>query len=371
MASGVVVLGVLLRFSSPEGTHLELDVWLSRPAAASSSWTGVRSPPRAPSRRHRFGPWPVPRGASAEWVLSVEGRPVRRGSVPDFNVRPLRVAVYGGGGPLGPHRALMTAIERWRPHAVLDLGPGPPRADARAYLKVITAVAAGAPFLFVPGHGLFATAADEKGVQSGLEAPEDPLAQKLGAARGDYHLRVGPAALIGLARPEGLVKPRRQLQFLRAAARGAPLSFVILGHGPLSSGPRGGASNAALLLEAARAARVTALFSAQDRLYERLGRGFLSVVVSGGAGSPLDVPVRSLDRSAGAISTFHWVALEVFEDHVALRARSIEGLLLDRARLPPSVPARSSGRGEAMLLALGLLALALFVSVARLLRPGN
>lgn len=378
MSGPALLLGAMLGFWSAEGDRLELRVFLSQPASVRVDWAGSVSTASTARVAHRLGPFSVPRGGPAEVRLFADGNPVLSSTVPDFDERPLRVAVYGDSRDgFGPHALLARRIAEWRPHAVIHTGDvvhsSVDEAGWRAFLAHALPVSSAAPYLLALGnHELAGPPGPSQGRRSALEhlpPPSDPLAERMGVPDGAHHVRLGPAVIVCLDSNSSLEADSAQLRFLEEAVADAGVRLAALHHGPLSSGPHGGHPSAAALLAVADRIHLTAYLAGHDHLYERFLRGKTTVLVSGGGGAPLYPALRIVPRSAGAVSAYHYVALEIFEDHVRLEARSLEGLLLDRAQLPPAEPVPSAGRIEGVLAAVALLLLGLAAALARVLRP--
>lgn len=123
----------------------------------------------------------------------------------------------------------------------------------------------------------------------------------------------------------------RELAQLDAEA-GITFRFVVLHHGPYSSGPHG--NNPRIwnsgLVDAFREHRIDVVFSGHDHLYERgEGKGF-KYVVSGGGGAPLYEIKKRLPSTRFAESTFHYVDVKLDGQSFEMEARRLDGSILDR-----------------------------------------
>jgi predicted phosphodiesterase len=145
--------------------------------------------------------------------------------------------------------------------------------------------------------------------------------------------------------------------------------FVVLHHGPFSTGPHGG--NLAVRAAWAplfSAYGVDAVFSGHDHLYERLEHDGVRYVVSGGGGGPLyprSAQANWEDARASIYteSVHHFVRVQVAGDGVELAAVRADGTLIEthhwrvagRRVVPPGValspPAAPAPRGTSPWLA--------------------
>ncbi|MCD6498000.1 MAG: metallophosphoesterase [Deltaproteobacteria bacterium] len=132
--------------------------------------------------------------------------------------------------------------------------------------------------------------------------------------------------------------------------------FVVIHHGPFSSGPHG--PNWELvdseLMEQFQRFGVDIIFSGHDHLYERGRIGNVRYVVSAGGGAPLYPIKRRLPNTEVVESTHHYVRVRVSGDAVEVAAYRLDGSLLDWfsyvkagadsiASAPVVVAARSDG----------------------------
>jgi hypothetical protein len=111
----------------------------------------------------------------------------------------------------------------------------------------------------------------------------------------------------------------------------AKLKLLAMHHGPLSSGHHGGHPQGESLLEVARKHGAHAFVAGHDHLYERIVQDGLTAVISGGGGAPLYPREHWVHGSLAFSSTYNWVLL----DGPELTAYSLEGVVLDRGRIPP------------------------------------
>jgi hypothetical protein len=233
------------------------------------------------------------------------------------------VAVFGADGTsLGPHASLAAAAAEWRPHLVLATRR-PSARDRAAFLRATSPVARSAP-LVLPSPG----------------APRE--------------IRLGPLSLRVAPGPGTFEAPS-----------GAAFDLVLLEAGPLSSGA---AEPGAVPLEVLVEARVDLVVSGRDAFYERLGRERTTLLVSGGGRARLDAARRVVVGSAGAVAAHHWVGLEITAKGGRLRAWSLDGLLLDAARIPPPAPYAPVGDPLGLVLGLGAVLLGLAAALVLLVR---
>ncbi len=107
--------------------------------------------------------------------------------------------------------------------------------------------------------------------------------------------------------------------------------FVSVHHSPFSSGPHGGSK---ALLKARvpallRQHHVELIFAGHDHLYERGEVDGLKYIITGGAGAPLYLVTGAAPGSEKAISTHHFVEVDIQADVVKIRARGLAGNTLD------------------------------------------
>ncbi len=107
--------------------------------------------------------------------------------------------------------------------------------------------------------------------------------------------------------------------------------FVVLHHGPLSSGPHGPNWDvlSSDLFEAFQRYGVDIVFSGHDHLYERGRVGRLWYVVTAGGGAPLYPIKRVLSTTQVVETTYHYVLVRVRGPEVEVTARRLDGSLLD------------------------------------------
>ena len=108
--------------------------------------------------------------------------------------------------------------------------------------------------------------------------------------------------------------------------------IVVTHHGPFSSGPHGANERFvnAGLVELLRRHQVSLVLAGHDHLYERGEVDGLKYVVTGGAGAPLYKVRERVPGSEVALSSLHFVQVQVDGPRVTLTARSPSGEVLDR-----------------------------------------
>ncbi len=113
--------------------------------------------------------------------------------------------------------------------------------------------------------------------------------------------------------------------------------FVVVHHGPFSSGPHGPNWDLADsdLYDAFERFGVDVIFSGHDHVYERGRVGRVSYVVTAGGGAPLYPIRRLLSTTVVAESVFHYVRVRVSGPSVEISAHRVDGALLDWFRLGP------------------------------------
>lgn len=389
--SAPLILGLVLTFGHADGGTLQLTVTLAEPATVALDWGQLHLGQPQAQRRHVFTDLPAPKTQPVSYRLRA-GRELRKEQVQPLLGSALKVGLYGDSrdGP-GPHQVLVEALSAWDPQVVIHTGDVVHQAGDEVgwsrHLAASLPLSARVPVILAVGnHELWQPwdlppeqrrdAVAE--VLAQIPAPVDPLARSFGLGAHVFHVRIGGHLFVSLDSNDDLGPGSAQLRFLEAALAqpDTQTRFVALHHGPLSSGPHGGHPQAEALIAAAERGRVTAVLSGHDHLYERLGRGPVTYLVSGGGGAPLYPRDRFALGSIAFASIYHWVGLELAGPTVGLSAYSLEGVLLDRAQLPATTDAAQSqaerlpwlGAGAGVL-ALVLLGALLSLALAR--RPGS
>ncbi len=119
--------------------------------------------------------------------------------------------------------------------------------------------------------------------------------------------------------------------------------FVVIHHGPFSSGPHGPNWDLADsdLFEAFQRFGVDIVFSGHDHLYERGRVGRVTYLVTAGGGAPL-YPVKHVLSTTRVVEpVFHYVRVRVSGPSVVVASFKKDGSLLDWFRLGPQAPLRS------------------------------
>ncbi|MBK6686236.1 MAG: metallophosphoesterase [Deltaproteobacteria bacterium] len=389
--SAPLILGLVLTFGHADGRTLQLTVTLAEPATVALDWGNLRLGKGQAERRHVFTELPAPAEEAVGYRLRA-GHEQRAERVEPLLGSPLKVGLYGDSrdGP-GPHQVLVEALAAWGPQVVVHTGDVVHQAGDEVgwsrHLAASLPLSARVPVILAVGnHELWQPwdLPPEKRrdavaeVLAQIPAPVDPLARSFGLGPHVFHVRIGGHLFVSLDSNDDLGPGSAQLRFLEAtlAQPDTQTRFVALHHGPLSSGPHGGHPQGEALIQVAEQGRVTAVLSGHDHLYERLGRGAVSYLVSGGGGAPLYPRDRYALGSVAFASIYHWVALELAGPEVKLSAYSLEGALLDQAQLPAPtdatklqaerLPWLGAGAGVLALVLMGAL-----LSLALARRPGS
>lgn len=390
--SATLVIGAVLTFASTDGSAYALTVSASETATASLTWGEVVRTSTAPARRHVFGPLPAPAEGAVDYTLRIGGAPPRRARVKAIPKDGLRIALYGDSRDgHGPHRALLEAIEAADPHVVVHTGDVVHRAgvDAEwaAYLSTSLPVSAHVPVVLALGNHELWQPSDlrpEQRVDALAEAmaqvppPPDPLARAAKVSLATYHVRLRDTLILALDSNTAMAAGSPQLDFLERVVRAnedAPVRLAAMHHGPASSGKHGPHRHAADMIEAFERLGITLSLGGHDHTYERIERGPVTYLVSGGGGAPLYLRRHLEPGSAAFASTYNWSLLTVREQTVRIESYSLEGVLLDRAERParragpsPAIPwGRWAGAGGLLLIA--LLGLVVILVRGRALAP--
>lgn len=120
------------------------------------------------------------------------------------------------------------------------------------------------------------------------------------------------------------------------AEPGLAWRFVVLHHGPYSSGPHGGnkALKVARVPETLRAHKVDLVLAGHDHVYERGDTAGLRWIVTGGGGAPLYKRQREAEGSQRFEATFHFLRLELTKSSGLLTVLRPDGSLLERCAFP-------------------------------------
>lgn len=346
MSAASIVVGAVLTFASVDGTTVALTVSTSETATATLQWGDIVRTSTIPARLHRFEPLPMPKeGAVAYEVRSGRGAPFveQVKAIPKDN---LRIAVYGDsrGGP-GPHRALLAAIRAEDPHVIVHTGDVVQRAGIEQqwanHLALSLPVSARIPVVFALGnHELWQpkdTPAEAR-VDALAEAmhqvppPPDLLARAAKADIATFHVRVGDVLIAALNSNTTMAADSAQMRFLDsvvAANPDAKVRFAAMHHGPASSGRHGPHRHSKDVIAAFERLGITASLAGHDHLYERIERGPVTYVVSGGGGAPLYQRRHVEPGSAAFASTYNWMLITLRGERLCFEAYSLEGVLLD------------------------------------------
>lgn len=339
------LLGAVLSFMSVDGSTLELTLILDAPAPVTLRWGENRQTSGA-AREHHFRGLRTPTSEAVHYQVEVEGLELYAETVePPCREGICRLAVYGDDrdGP-GPHQALIEGMEAAAPTIILNTGDivrhNDDEAGWKSHLGTTLRIGRRVPVILALGnHELYTMgrpAAARERVLRTYPAPHDPLAESLQLPSGVFHVVVGDALFIVLDSNSPLGPGSPQRAFLEQALDGrgkARHVFVALHHGPISAGSHGGHPEGAGLSELFTRAGVTAVFSGHDHTYQRIVRGGVSYVVTGGGGAPLYEWRHAVAGVRAFSSTYNRVSLDLAPSSALLSSFSIEGALLDRAEL--------------------------------------
>ncbi len=355
MSAASIVVGAVLTFASVDGTTLALTVSTSETATATLQWGDLVRTSSVPARLHRFGPLPAPtEGEVAYEIRAGQGAPFAEHvkPIPKDN---LRIAVYGDsrGGP-GPHRALLSAIRVADPHVIVHTGDVVQRAGIEQqwakHLALCLPVSARIPVVFALGNHELWQPRDtpaELRVDALAEAmhqvppPPDALARAAKADIATFHVRVGNVLIAALNSNTTMATDSAQMRFLESIVAANPdtkVRFAAMHHGPASSGRHGPHRHAKDVIAHFERLGITASLAGHDHLYERIERGPVTYVVSGGGGAPLYQRRHVEPGSAAFASTYNWMLITLEGDKLTFEAFSLEGGLLDRTERPVNRP---------------------------------
>lgn len=350
MAAASILVGAVLTFGSVDGQTLQLTVSLVEPATVALAWGDLerRTFTAGP---HTFTDLPAPQKAPLRYTLTVGEEPPSTHEVRPIGSE-LTLALYGdsrGGG--GPHAVLIEQMAEVRPDVVVHTGDVIKWAGDRTgwtrHLVATLPLTAEVPVVLALGnHELFEYWRIPEEVRRNpleqamrqIPPPEDPIAVEAGVFPACFHVRLGRTLIVSLDSNRPIGPGTDVFRFLERALTenaDAAVKLVAMHHGPLSSGHHGGHPEGEHLLELAKRHGITAFLAGHDHLYERIVQDGLTVVVSGGGGAPLYRRENYVPGSQAFSSTYNWVKLDV-SDQVELSAYSLEGVLLDRARIPPA-----------------------------------
>ncbi|MBI4821284.1 MAG: metallophosphoesterase [Deltaproteobacteria bacterium] len=359
-----IVLGVVLTFTSTDGRSLALDVTLASNATVSVELEGRKLEGTLlasdPFTAISFGPFGLPT-ANALATIRVAGESPIVAEIPARRIGRTRVAIYGDSRDGdAPHRILSQAIREAEPDVLIHTGDLIRTAnDEQGFAEFLAAlwpqpteehkrlvplvIALGNHEVLGPGNGLDTLLAS-------VPVPPDRFARANATPPAVFHVNVGPVRIISIDSNSPMAAGSRQYEYLGqllGAQQGQKLTIVAMHHGPLSSGVHGGHPDGAQLMELFQRKGVDIVAAGHDHLYERIVSDRVTVLVSGGGGAPLYWRTTNVPGSIAFAPTHHYVLLDVDDDGgVRLEARSLEGVLLDRAKWrgapesPPNVPPR-------------------------------
>jgi 3',5'-cyclic AMP phosphodiesterase CpdA len=172
-----------------------------------------------------------------------------------------------------------------------------------------------------------------------------------------YAFTYGNARFFVLDSNDPLLAVSRQTAWLEDALAAAAADpdirhlFVVLHHGPYSTGPHGG-HVAAREVWAPLFSRygVDVVFSGHDHTYARLEADGVRYVISGGGGAPLypEDPIPAIEDKTALVyyeSSYHYVRVQVTGDVVELVPTRVDGSVIESVLIrPPDREVRLTGR---------------------------
>ncbi len=351
MSAASVVVGAVLTFAATDGSQLALTVSTSETATATLSWGELTKHSPKAKRVHHFGPLPAPTGDGLTYSIRTGKGGAFSAHVKAMPKQGLRIAIYGDSRDgEGPHRTLLDAIAKEDPDVVLHTGDVVRRAGVPSewatYLAAALPVSARIPVVLALGnHELYQPSnmpASER-VDALVEAmgqvppPPDPLARAAKADIATFHVRLGDVLIMALNSNTTMAKDSAQMRFVQAVTKAhedAPIKIAAMHHGPASSGRHGPHRHAADVISTFERTGVIVSAAGHDHLYERIERGPITYVISGGGGAPL-YQRRHLETGSKAFaSTYNWTLLTTAKQHLDLRSFTLEGALLDKSQRP-------------------------------------
>jgi acid phosphatase type 7 len=258
---------------------------------------------------------------------------------------PARFVVYGDvRSGHDTHADILGAIMAEAPDYIVSTGDlvlrGSDEADWQKFFTIASPLLARFPvYPAIGNHDMGKAGYAERRFEDIFELWPAPKARPVGAAW--YSFDVGAVHWVML--DSNMYDDARQLDWLeldlqRARESGARAIFAAVHHGPWSRGPHGGSTIAVEkyvpLLEKYG---TTMVFSGHDHLYQRGQVGDLRYVVTGGGGAPLYKPSCkkkgrkpcAVDGADISVAEYHFVTVEVFDDHGRLCPRRKDGTLLE------------------------------------------
>ncbi len=160
-------------------------------------------------------------------------------------------------------------------------------------------------------------------------------AEVLGARRRWYRFRAGPATVVVLdgSHPDDPA----QLRFLRRALAGASGTVSIVAfHQPAYTAGlhRGGSEQQRRWAPLFRRHRVALVLQGHNHHYERIRRGGVTYITTGGGGSPVYPCVRPLTRGLlRCLAVHHFLVVTATAGAVNVRAVGVRGRTIERVRI--------------------------------------
>ncbi|MEM6959711.1 MAG: metallophosphoesterase, partial [Myxococcota bacterium] len=159
-----------------------------------------------------------------------------------------------------------------------------------------------------------------------------------GARVAYYDRRFGPVRIVALDSNEPFDEDSAQLRWLRRRldeGSDARFTFVVLHHGPISSGRHGGHEGMREqgVPELLRDAGVDLVFSGHDHMYERGDSEGYRYIVSGGGGAPLYGVNRRLESQLAFVPAYHYLRIDIDGEELRMTAKLPEGETLEACEL--------------------------------------
>jgi hypothetical protein len=307
------------------------------PVVDASSLTAhaVRVAGLDPSRRNDF-------------FVRAGGLIVGKGSVPPWPKAgaPMSVVVYGNShGDPSAHGTVVHLVGALPSDFLIDTGDvvddASRGADWQSFFDVEAPVLRDRPLLLVPGERDFARG--EAGESFSRYFGRRSASPRASPGDAQSAIRVCRSTRVSNVRlflfDEGAVEPagdsRDELTRMLSSADnevGVLWRIAVTHRRPwsLAPGDSGVARPTSDVLTLLAAHKVDLVLAGHDALYERGDLGVLKYVVSGGGGAPLD-GVDAADPAAQKVqSVWHAVALKTDGDSVAIEARRVDGVVLDK-----------------------------------------
>ncbi len=367
-----LLLGAVLTFATTDASQLALTVTLSEAAEIRLTWDGKDHAVEA--KHHTFLGLPTPTTATVAYSLHTGDHELLTAIVASPFAAEQRLALYGDSRDGdGPHRLVVGAIQKAKPHVLIHTGDVVQSAGVEAqwvqHLSAVLPLSSHVPVILALGnHEVWYRGTAEfnalEDAMKKIPPPADAIAKKHRAGAATHHVRIGDTLVVSLDSNRPIGAGSAQESFLREVLdlhKDAKHRFVAMHHGARSSGRHGRHGSADALSAVMEANKVTASLAGHDHLYERIVEGDMTYFVSGGGGAPLYTKGHQEPGSRAFVSTYNWVML-FMGSNPRFEAYSLEGAVLDRDTLPAAVikknpataPPKNSSKGKRLPIAAGL-----------------